>query len=374
MCKAWYALACPFLYEHIILEKNVVLAPLRDGLSRAVLENRQAGWWTESLDVRMRDDHMTNTQETVFATLADILTYLPNLCILTFAITGRGFFPLSSALPNAVLNSITSSGSLRCVQWDNCVSTPLPHDWTAFLQKHPEIEVLDGAQSVELDAPIKLHAVKIVHGYPNKKGRFTGWSMPDLPHVRSMFYDLTYSCVVEADITFHRLGRNLTDIQLDVFEEQYLQRPRLDPTFARIRTECTRLTQVVLGVLSWSILKSYTPTLPSTVHTLGIRIMRAQVSAAKVKRLFDTLLPSYVACNPSLKTIKFLEAKNIRALRSHPISLSHGLRVMENLGVVIKDLDDRLIALSSCPGVIDLQQQLDTPSSTSTLDDHHPTS
>jgi hypothetical protein len=372
VCKAWYALACPFLYEHIILKVNGVLAPLRDGLSRAVLENRQAGWWTESLDVRMRD--MTDTPETVFATLADILTYLPNLCILTFAITGRRFFPLASPLPNAVLNSITSSGSLRCVQWDNCVSTPLPHHWTAFLQKHPEIEVLDGAQSVELNTPIKLHAVKIVHGYPNEKGHLTGWSMPDLPCVRSMFYNLTYGCVAENDITFSRLGRNLTDIQLDVFEQRYLRIERLDPTFARIRTECTRLTQVVLGVLSWSILSSYTPTLPSTVHTLGIRIMKAQVSAAKVKRLFDTLLPSYVACNPSLKTIKFLEAKNVRALRSHRISLSYGLRVMENLGVVIKDLEDRLIAPPSCPGVIYLQQQLDTPSSTSTLDDHHPTS
>ena len=372
VCKAWYTLACPFLYEHIILGKNGVLAPLRDGLSRAALENRQAGWWTESLHVQMRD--MTKTPETVFATLADILTYLPNLCILTFSITGRGFFPLSSPLPNVVLNSITSSGSLRCVQWYNCVSTPLPHHWTTFLQRHPEIEVLDGAQSIELNARIKLCAVKIVHGYPNEKGHLTGWSMPDLPCVRSMFYNLTYGCAIEDAITFSRLGQNLTDIQLDVFEERYLRIERLDPTFSRIRTKCTRLTRVVLGVLSWSILGSYTPTLSSTVHTLGIRVMNAQVSATNVKRLFNTLLPSYVAYNPSLKTIKFLEAKNIRALRSHPISLWHGLRVMENLGVVIKDLEDRLIAPPSCPGVIHLQQQLDTPSSTSTLDDHHPTS
>jgi hypothetical protein len=372
VCKTWYALACPFLYEHIILGRNRVLAPLRDGLSRAALENRQVGWWTERLDVRMRD--ATQTSETVFATLADILTYLPNLCILTFSITGHGFLPLSSSLPNIVLNSITSSGSLKCVQWYNCVSTPLPHHWTAFLQRHSEIEVLDGAQMVTLNAHINLGAVKIVNRYPNKKAHLPGWSIPDLPCVHSMFYDLTYGSEVEDAITFSRLGQNLTNIQLDVFQAEYLRIPSLDSTFARIRTECSRLRQVVLGVESWSILGSYIPTLPSTIHTLGIRVMDAQVSAANVKQLFTTLLPLYVACTPTLKTIKFMEPKNSRALRSHPMSLWHGLRVMENLGVAIKDLDDRLIVPPSRPGVVLLQQQLGKPSSTSTLDAHHSTS
>ena len=292
VCKTWYTLACPFLYEHIILGSNGVLAPLRDGLSRTALENRQAGWWTESLHVQMRDT--TKTPETIFATLADILTYLPNLCILTFSITGRGFFAVPFPLPNVVLDSITSSGSLRCVQWYNRVSTPLPHHWTTFLQRHPEIEVLDGAQSVELNTRIKLRAVKIVHGYPNQKGFFTGWSIPDLPCVRSMFYNLTYGCQIEDGITFNRLGQNLTDIQFDVFEEKHLQWSRLDLTFAHIRTSCTRLTQVVLGVLSWSILGSYTPTLPSTVHTLGIRVMGGQISEANIKKLFNDFLPFFI--------------------------------------------------------------------------------
>jgi hypothetical protein len=106
--------------------------------------------------------------------------------------------------------------------------------------------------------------------------------------------------------------------------------------------------QVVFAVQSLSILSSYTLTLPSTVHTLGMRVIDGQVSAVNLKQLFNALLPSYVACTPALKTIKFMEAKNIQALRSYLILLWCELHVMEKSGVAIKDLDDRLIVPLSC--------------------------
>ena len=361
VCKTWYTLACPFLYEYIILGRNRVLTPLCDGLSRAALENRQVGRWTERLDVRMRN--ATDTPDTVFATLANILTYLPNLCVLTFSIVGRGFF--SASLPKVVLNSVTSSGSLKCVQWHNSFVKPLAGPWTEFLQRHPEIEVLDGGQTVTLNAHIKLDAVKILLGYPIRTGYWTLWSEVDLPAVRSMFYDLTYGIETDDAVTFNRLGQNLTDIQLTFFAP--LRVPCLNVAFARIRAGCTRLTQLVLAVRSWSMLGLYTLNLPSTVHTLGIRVMDGQqVSAASVKRLFTAFLPLYVARNRALKTIKFMEASNSRALRSRPISLWHGLRVMEKLGLAVTDWNDHPLAPQSCPGVVQLQQQLDKLSSTST--------
>ncbi|KIM38594.1 hypothetical protein M413DRAFT_12776 [Hebeloma cylindrosporum] len=366
VCKAWYALACPFLYEYIILGRNRVLAPLSEGLSRAALENRQVGQCTERLDVQMRD--ATQAPETVLATLADILTYLPNLCILTFSITGRGF---SSSLPNVVLNSITSSGSLKYVQWYNSVAKPLPHPWTVFLQRHPKIEVLDGGLEVTLNAQINLDAVKILRGFPIMAGLRTVWSEVDLPAIRSMFYDVTYGVLPKDAVTFSRLGQYLTEIQLS-----FLVIPRvahLNAAFARIRAGCTRLTQLVLLVRSWFMLGSYTPNLPPTVHTLGIRVVDGRrVSAASVKRLFTALLPFYVTRNPALETIKFMETSNTQALRSRPISLWRGLRVMEKLGVAVQDLDGRLIVPPSCPGVVRLQQELGKLSSTTTLDIFHP--
>ena len=367
VCKTWYTLGCPFLYEYIILGRTRVLAPLRDGLSRAALENRQVGRWTERLDVRMRD--ATKTPETVFATLADILTYLPNLCILTFSIAGRGFF--SASLPNVVLNSITSSGSLKCVQWYNSFTKPLPHPWTEFLQKHPEIEVLDGGQAVTLNAHIRMDAVKILHGYPIRTWNWAVWSDVDLPAVRSIFYDLTYGIEADDANIFTQLGQNLTNIQLSFFVP--LRVPCLNVVFARFREGCPRLAQLVLAVRSWSMLGSYTLNLPSTVHTLGIRVSDGEVSAASVKRLFTALLPLCVARNHALKTIKFMDASNSRALRSRPISLWHGLRVTENLGVAVTDFHDRLIVPPSCPGVVHLQRQLDKLSFTSILDAYHPT-
>jgi len=371
VCKAWYALACPFLYEYIILGRNRVLAPLCDALSRAALENRQVGWWTERLDVQMRD--ATETPHTVFATLADILTYLPNLCILTFSITGHGF---ASSMPNIILNSVTSSGSLKCVHWYNRITTPLALHWTTFLQRHSEIESLDGKVATTPNAHIKLDAVKIVHGYPIGTRRRAVWSTIDLPAVRSMFYDLT--CGIETDdaVTFSRLGQNLTDIQLGFFEYDHLELrvPRFRFALDRIRAECARLTRVVLAVHSWSMLGPYTTTLPPTVHTLGIRVVCGQISEASIKKLFNGFLPSFIVCNPAIKTIKFMEARNSRALRSHPVLLWHGLRDMEKLGVAIKDLDDRLILPPSCPSVVHLQQQFDKLSPTSTLEALTPTS
>jgi len=317
---------------------------------------------------------VTETPDTVFATLADIHMYLPNLCILTFSIAGQGFF--SASLPNVVLNSVTSSGSLKCVRWYNSFVKPLVRPWTEFLERHPEIEVLDRGQAVSLNSHIKLDAVKIVLGYPIRTGHWTLRSMVDLPGVRSMFYDLTYGIETNDAVTFSRLGQNLTDIQFTFFAP--LRVPCLNVAFAQIRAECTRLTQLVLAVSSWSMLGLYTLNLPSTVHTLGIRVMDGRhglhVSAASVKRLFTALLPLYVARNPTLKTIKFMEASNSRALRSRPISLWRGLRVLEKLGVAVTDWDDRLIVPPSCPGIVQLQRQLDKLSSTSIVDAHHPNS
>jgi hypothetical protein len=165
-----------------------------------------------------------------------------------------------------------------------------------------------------LNAHVNLDAAKFVHGYPIRTGRPAVWSTVELPAVRSMFYDLTGAIKTDDADAFSRLGPKLTDIQLGFLKKYPLdiRVSRLILAFALIRAACTCLTQVVLAVLSWSILGLYTPTLPSTVHTLGIRVMDTQVSAANVKRLFNALLPSYVACNPSLKTIKFIEARNIR--------------------------------------------------------------
>jgi len=182
VCKTWYALACPFLYEYIILGRSRVLVPLHDGLSRAALENREVDWWIERLYVQMGD--ATESPRAVFDTFADILTCLPNLCILTFSITERGF---GSPLPNVVLESITTSGSLKCVQWYNPIAMPRGHHWTAFLQRHPEIEFLRD-QLIMLNAQVKLDAVKILYRYPLRT-RYRGVSsMVNLPAVRSMFY------------------------------------------------------------------------------------------------------------------------------------------------------------------------------------------
>ena len=286
----------------------------------------------------MRDK--TKNPVIVFTTLAGILRYLPNICILAFAITGDGF---PSIFPKVVLNSITSS-SLKCVQWCNSVVTPSAPNWTTFLQKHPEVEYLDGDVAITLNAPVKLDAVKILCGYPIGTRDWAAWSTIDLPAVRSMFYEVTWSMERNA-ITFRGLGQQLTEIQLSFLDKDELdgQGQHIDLTFARIRAECTCLTQVILAVHWWTILGSYTPTLPSTVHTLGIRIMKGQVSAANVKRFFNTLLPSYAACNPAVKSIKFMDAKNILALRSHPIALWHGLHVAEELGIAIKDPEDRKV-------------------------------
>jgi hypothetical protein len=63
VCKAWYSLASPFLFEYIFLGRGRVLASLRDGMLRSEhavelqeLESPHAiGWRIQRLDVHMRD-------------------------------------------------------------------------------------------------------------------------------------------------------------------------------------------------------------------------------------------------------------------------------------------------------------------------------
>lgn len=51
-----------------------------------------------------------------------------------------------------------------------------------------------------------------------------------------MFYDLTYGSEIEDTITFSPLGQNITNVQLDVLDNEalYLRMSRLDFAFVRI--------------------------------------------------------------------------------------------------------------------------------------------
>ena len=215
--KAWYALASPFLYEHIILGRSKVLQPLLEGMNRSAKTahgelSRPIGWWTQRLDVNMRDKPNRNPQIEMNA-LAGILTHLPNLRILTFSITGHRY---RETLPSNVLHSLVCRDTLRIVHWYT-PHFPSIESLSALLEDHLHLESVNANEIMNTSIPqIQLNSLNTIHvRWPGfitmETPAFISyvWAL-DLPAVRYATYNLEFSVNNDLLVVFG-IGAHVVD-------------------------------------------------------------------------------------------------------------------------------------------------------------------
>ncbi|KAF8960812.1 hypothetical protein BDZ97DRAFT_2077299 [Flammula alnicola] len=338
--KAWYTLASPFLYEYILLGRGRVLAPLRDAMIRSqksVDSNEQVnsiGWWTKRLDVSMRDS--ADDPGAIMATLADIMTCLPNLRILTFSITGQFY---DRVLPSTVLESLTCRDTLKFVHW-YIFPQPTTQAWTSFLENHPYLESINGNFRISPNSHIQLNSLKMVHvpDIANIGDEHEIWQI-DLPAIRYATYCVDFGAnSIGRDRFFASVGPKLTTIQINYLHDGDVQSAAcLQATLDQILQTCHALEQVNLLLNSWHVLSLCVASLPPKVKMLAIRILRPNLAKVTNRVLFTSILKGMVSRNPALKIIQFLDRANVRELRVHSRILNEGLRLMESLGVIIKN-------------------------------------
>ncbi|KJA18294.1 hypothetical protein HYPSUDRAFT_205536 [Hypholoma sublateritium FD-334 SS-4] len=345
--KAWYALVSPFLYEHIILGRSRALKPLLHGMNRSANAtdgqiNRPIGWWTQRLDVSMRDNPNRNPQVEMDA-LAGILAHLPNLRILTFSITGHRY---RQTLPSNVLHSLVCRDTLKIVHW-HTPHFPSISSFSAFLKEYPHLESVNVNEIMNSSIPqIHLNSLNTVHVHgvgfiAGETPTLTShiWAL-DLPAVRYATYEVEFSGNDELLVQgfFSAVGPQLKVIQLNQLGrgEAMEVELNLDVTYEEILQHCHALQQVNVLFNSWDTLWLFYPKFPTTVQTLVIRILRGQLSRSDMGLLFNLYFENVKAKNPDLKKVQLYSEMNIRVLQKHP-SFQTCLLRMKNIGLSFLD-------------------------------------
>ena len=148
----------------------------------------------QRLDVHMRD--RTDDPELIMDILADLLRRLPNLRVLTFAITGHGYEDsrnLYHFLPENVLQATNACrDTLRLLNWYGVVK-PSSNTWASFLENHPRLEAINAPVLLTQleNSHIVLDSLKSIyihcHTNPNEDML---WNI-DLPSIHHAIYDIT---------------------------------------------------------------------------------------------------------------------------------------------------------------------------------------
>ncbi|KAF8154539.1 hypothetical protein B0H34DRAFT_527346 [Crassisporium funariophilum] len=361
--RSWYGLASRFLYEYILLGRGTVLAPLCDGITKRASGEKETyypvGWWTKRLDVVMRDD--IKDLEGLMDTLAEIISRLPNLRVLLFGITGRGYhYPQSELighyspwsvfighlhLPGNVLRAANSCrDTLTYVNWSNTICTPHISDWTSFLENHPRLESINVPCAIQEDSRVSFDCLKTIYAYslfgpPSSTCEI--WNI-DMPKVRHAVYDLTTHrlgiMLDEVNILFFRkIGPQLTSIQLNFLEKFNTERDMNDlfkTTMQQLTYCCKNLERLDLTIYGWIIPKFE---LFPNVNVFGIRVTSSFISTKIIQKLFRVMFKAFVTRHRSVEKIQFLEGGNVHALRKHPQTLREVVAFMATLGVTIED-------------------------------------
>ncbi|KAJ2927116.1 hypothetical protein H1R20_g10014, partial [Candolleomyces eurysporus] len=140
VCRQWYALTIPFLYEHIVIENldtmQRILAVV-DGLPtiREPDDTQKLGCFIKRLDLVVPELQWTGNGDSTYPySLAPQLCKLaPNLITLNTSSTGDArSFPLSNVI----------SPRLEYLYWINTFRLPVSQ-WVTFMDAHPRLKFID---------------------------------------------------------------------------------------------------------------------------------------------------------------------------------------------------------------------------------------
>ena len=356
VCKSWYSLASPFLFEYIFLGRGRVLASLRDGMLRSeqAVELQELshtiGWWTQRLDVHIRD--RTDNSGSIMDILADILERLPNLRVLTFAVVGHGHcaFYESNYLPENVIQATNACrDTLRLLNWYGGLR-PSPNTWASFLENHPRLEAINapvvltqlGNSNIVLDSlrSIYVHCQTDLTHVENKL-----WNI-QFPNLHHAIYDITSTPFEFPHHDFlSKIGPKLTSIQINclkLFSTEHLMDFGFYTILSRMVVTCPNLTRLDLVTYEWKMSPFFYFYFPKTVHTLGIRVNVHQVPRRSLEIFFGSIY-SFLSHFPSVKTVCFTDQRNVRVLRAHSRALRSNLAQIRGHGVNVMDDEGRLL-------------------------------
>jgi hypothetical protein len=293
------------------------------------------GWRIQRLDVHMRD--RTDNPGLIMDILADLLSRLPNLRILTFSITGHGYGEHYNFLLAKVLQATDACrDTLRLLNWYGGVVPPFTA-WASFLQNHPRLEAINAPVIIlpPGNSHIVLDSLKSIYVHCRRSNTPDMLWNINLPSINHAICEVSPTSLSSSSEDFLRnLGSKLTSIQINMLR---LGHTSFEP-LSRIADTCENLARVDLVNYEWLIPPLFC--IPKSVHTLGIRVIGHQISKRSLERFFLHIYN--VLCRySSVKTFCFTDQRNVRALRAHPQALRSNLAAILTLGVDVMDYEGR---------------------------------
>lgn len=334
--KAWYAMAAPFLFEYIHLANGRKIPFLCEAVLRskdAAVSNGKMcslGWWTKRLDLSMREPNK-NVLDTV-AQLASMLACFPNLRILTLSPTGHGY---NDKIYTA-FDSLSAPGSLKAIHLRTTLSCPLDR-WTNILERHPALQSIWGPGYVNIKNKIVLKSLIALRPClppptPTDSVQIVASHLPSLCCLSGYYNSLP----------FRDKFLQMVRTQLTILD---LERVSYDRPLSAILTwaDCPNLTQINIRTWGWAEFQdddARSLSRSKSLKTLGLHIHQVQIPAKEMRRLLENVFPLFGSS--SIRTIRFIHRHNVMALRRHnPQLLADGVQRLANLGVALKDHDDR---------------------------------
>lgn len=318
VCKLWNALATPLLYKGVVVRRESAIARLLDTLATSRTLGRSAtsegsgelGRWTQRLDIAFGEN--ADSEEAV-SLLESVISRLPNLEIVVER--GKMLHRMWHwNVPASIFRALASScaGSLRSLRCTNAVEIG------------PVSQLANAAPLRILDCP-NMHKYRSApHTTPPER-----ISAPCLEHLVLPYWErclrfrsvgavssLSVSGPLNDDVLGNFLpliGSSLKTLELRMNPSDGV---RVQDSFARIRTDCTNLQELVLVshhlcVLS-GCLKFTLPSVEKIGFSAGFVGQNSLFVYKKILFEFPAALPA------SCRVVRFLDRTSSAVIRDEP--------------------------------------------------------
>ncbi|KAI6009510.1 hypothetical protein F5J12DRAFT_891610 [Pisolithus orientalis] len=313
VCRRWWHIAIRHLYRAIYIGRARCLSSLCATLQKyaigkgTVAGAEPLGRWTQRLDVVIRD-HLTRADTEADYYLADIIKCLPNIAIVSFAMT---FIP-GNVLPTPLFGIVDalrySASSIRILDWTT-PAKPAVSELVELLKSLPRLHTFHcpylswGNEKFPTSILSSVNTLALTFGPPlaeidaentsislRKIILDTRWDVG----LWEEFMDIYGTFLTSIHFDCNNFTRNLTDY-LDMVNRQ-----------------CPNLLQMTICVEEFSSISFVDSPLPS-VGYLGLMSQKFQETRSGYRKLFSSLA-ILNAVVPTLRVVQLLDCHNVQCL------------------------------------------------------------
>ena len=324
VCKQWWHLATPYLYRAIYIGRVRCLLSLRNTFKKysagegTIAGVHRLGSWTQRLDVVIRDCPIDGPNVAAEC-LADIVRYLSNLAIASFAVASAAY--ANPFMPLSVLHALRgNTSSLRVLDWSTDGWRPQLVQLEELLKQLPHLQILNcpglgWANGIIPNCLLSSVSVLVLKWLAIPIGRSNlVESLERHASLREVIFDVEWSAQnLWREFILH-YGRFLTSVQLRAHNDVHPS--TLNAFLDIVNASCSNLRRITISTATFSHIPVNGLSLPP-VEYLGLRANARQQRRSAYRHLFS-ILALFNGNAPKLRVVQLIDRHNVdNLLTSH---------------------------------------------------------